>query len=149
MTSSIDGLNTLLIPRVVAVYQDNDRVYIAADGGNALISLGRNTSASGNQFGYLQPLEVRQNNTEGIMGLNRPYGLAVSTGSRRNIYLPSLGSQSVAAFARRDGSSCAGSGNGNLYEEVFIAADRSEERRVGKECSVRGGRGDRRQNARE
>jgi len=123
LTSSTDGLETLLSPRAVAVDPDNDRVYIAADGGNALIILGRNTSASGNQFGYLQPLEVRQNNTEGIMGLNRPYGLAVSTGSRRNIYLPSLGSQSVAAFARRDGSSCAGSGNGNLYEEVFIAAD--------------------------
>lgn len=123
LSNTTEGLEMLLSPRAVAIDPDNDRVYVAADGGNALIILGRNTSGSGSQFGQLQPLEVRQNNTGGIIGLNRPYGLAVSTGARRHIYLPSLGSQSVAAFARRGGSSCAGSGNGDLAEEVFIAAD--------------------------
>src|SRR5690625_3595804 len=123
LSNSTEGLETLLSPRAVVIDPDDDRVYVAADGGNALIILGRNTSGSGSQFGQLQPLEVRQNDTGRIIVLNRPYELEVSTGARRHIYLPSLGSQSVAAFARRGGSSCAGSGNGDLAEEVFIAAD--------------------------
>src|SRR5699024_417705 len=92
------GLEALISPRDVLVDPSNDRVYIAADAGNALIVLDRNTSVGGSQFGQLYPLETRQNNTRGIIGINRPYGLAVSTGSRRNIYAASLGSQSVAAF---------------------------------------------------
>ncbi|RFF32029.1 beta-propeller fold lactonase family protein [Wenzhouxiangella sediminis] len=118
-----EGLEALISPRDVVVDPSNDRVYVAADGGDALIVLDRNTSVGGSQFGQLYPLETRQNNTRGIIGVGRPYGLAVSRGSRRNIYTASLGSQSVAAFVRRAGSSCAASGGGNLSEEVFIAAD--------------------------
>lgn len=121
LTSSEPGLEALLSPRDVLVDPSNDRVYIAADDGNALIVLDRNTSVGGSQFGQLFPLETRQNDTAGIIGVDRPYGLAVSTGTRRNIYTAALGSQSVAAFVRRAGSSCAASGGGNLAEEVFIA----------------------------
>ena len=121
--SDVPGLEAMISPRDVRVDPSNDRVYVAADGGSALIVLDRNTSVGGSQFGQLSALEVRQNGTGGIIGVNRPYGLAVSSGSRRNIYSAALGSQSVAAFVRRAGSSCAASGGGNLSEEVFIAAD--------------------------
>lgn len=123
LSSDEPGLEALISPRDVRVDPFNDRVYVAADGGNALIVLDRNTSPGGSQFGQLYPLEVRQQGTAGIIGIDRPYGLAVSGGSRRNIYTAALGSQSIAAFVRRAGSSCAASGGGNLSEEVFIAAD--------------------------
>ena len=83
------------------------------------------TSApGGQQFGNLTPLEVRRQGVGGVIGLDRPYGLAVSGGARRNIYAASLGGQSVTAFVRRSGSSCPAAGGGNLAEPVFIAAGR-------------------------
>ena len=71
----------------------------------------------------MTPLEIRRQGVGGVIGLSSPYGLAVSVGARRNIYAASLGSQSVGAFVRRAGSSCAAAGAGNLSEEVFLAAN--------------------------
>lgn len=117
------GIDALQSPRGVVVDPANDRVYVVADDSNALLVFDRNTSASGGQFGMLNLLETRRQGVGGVIGMNRPYALAVSRGARRNIYTASLGSQSVAAFVRRAGSSCAASGAGHLSEEVFIAAD--------------------------
>ncbi|QKK02872.1 MAG: beta-propeller fold lactonase family protein [Pseudomonadota bacterium] len=123
VVDGVNGADALRSPRGIVVDPANDRVYVVSDDDNALVVLDRNTSSGGSQFGMLTPLEIRRQGTGGIVGLERPYGLAVSTGARRNIYTASLGSQSVAAFVRRAGSSCPASGAGNLNEEVFVAAD--------------------------
>ncbi len=116
------GVTALSSPRGIVVDTDNDRVYVASDDDNALVILDRNTSPGGQQFGNLTSLEIRRLGVGGVIGLNRPYGLAVSSGARRNIYAASLGGQSVTAFVRRSGSSCPAAGGGNLFEPVFIAA---------------------------
>jgi len=122
----VDGQNeaeALRGPRDIIVDPDNDRVYVVSELDNALVILDRNTSVGGDQFGRLTPLEIRRQGVGGVIGLSSPYGLAVSGGARRNIYTASLGSQSVAAFVRRSGSSCAAAGSGSLSEEVFLAAN--------------------------
>lgn len=116
------GVTALASPRGIVVDPENDRVYVVSDDDNALVILDRNTSPGGQQFGNLTPLEIRRQGVGGVIGLNRPYGLAVSGGSRRNIYAASLGGQSLTAFVRRSGSSCPAAGGGNLAEPVFIAA---------------------------
>ncbi|WP_376690737.1 beta-propeller fold lactonase family protein [Wenzhouxiangella sp. EGI_FJ10409] len=118
-----DGADALRGPRDIVVDPDNDRVYVVSELDNALVILDRNTSVGGAQFGRLTPLEIRRQGVRGVIGLSSPYGLAVSDGARRNIYTASLGSQSVAAFVRRAGSSCAAAGSGNISEEVFLAAN--------------------------
>jgi len=118
-SGDVTGLSS---PRGIVVDPGNDRVYVASDDDNALVILDRNISPGGQQFGNLTPLEVRRQGVGGVIGLDRPYGLAVSGGARRNIYAASLGGQSVTAFVRRSGSSCPAAGGGNLAEPVFIAA---------------------------
>ncbi|NBD96076.1 MAG: beta-propeller fold lactonase family protein [Gammaproteobacteria bacterium] len=118
-----DGAEALRGPRDIVVDPDNDRVYVTSSLDDALVILDRNTSVGGDQFGRLTPLEVRRQGVGGVVGLMSPYGLAVSDGARRNIYAASLGSQSVAAFVRRSGSSCAAAGSGSISEEVFLAAN--------------------------
>ncbi len=123
--SLVDGIgqaDALRSPRGIVVDPDNDRVYVASDDDDALVILDRNTSTGGPLFGNLTPLEIRRLGVGGVIGLDRPYGLAVSRGARRNIYAASLGGQSLSAFVRRSGSSCPAAGSGNLSEEVFIAA---------------------------
>jgi uncharacterized repeat protein (TIGR01451 family) len=122
LVNGVQGVEALARPRGIVVDPGNDRVYVASDDDNALVILDRNTSPGGSQFGNLTPLEVRRLGVRGVIGLNRPYGLAVSSGARRNIYAASLGGQSLAAFVRRSGSSCPAAGAGNLSEPVFIAA---------------------------
>ncbi|AKS42488.1 beta-propeller fold lactonase family protein [Wenzhouxiangella marina] len=122
LVNGVDGVDALLSPRDIIVDPDNDRVYVASDDGDALVIFDRNVSPGGALFGSLAPLEVRRLGVRGVIGLDRPYGLAVTRGARRNIYAASLGGQSVTAFVRRSGSSCPAAGSGNLSEPVFIAA---------------------------
>jgi uncharacterized repeat protein (TIGR01451 family) len=118
-----DDAEALRGPRDVVVDPDNDRVYVSSSLDDALVIFDRNTSVGGDQFGRLTPLEVRRQGVDGVVGIVSPYGIAVSEGARRNIYTASLGSQSVAAFVRRSGSSCAAAGSGSISEEVFLAAN--------------------------
>lgn len=123
LVDGVGGVESLRGPRDLVVDPDDDRVYVVSELDNALVVLERNTSAGGQAFGNLNQVEVRREGTGSVIGLQTPYGVAVSSGARRNLYTASLGSQSVAAFVRRSGSSCPLSGSGNLNEDVFIAAE--------------------------
>jgi len=122
LIDGIGGVDGLRSPRGIVVDPNNDRVYVVSDDDDALVIFDRNTSPSGALFGNLAPLEIRRLGVGGVIGLDRPYGVAVSEGARRNIYVASLGGQSLTAFVRRSGSSCPAAGSGNLSEEVLIAA---------------------------
>ncbi|OAB61253.1 hypothetical protein AY599_24015 [Leptolyngbya valderiana BDU 20041] len=122
LIDGVNGVDGLRSPRGIVVDPSNDRVYVVSDDDDALVIFDRNTSPSGALFGNLAPLEIRRLGVGGVIGLDRPYGVAVSQGARRNIYVASLGGQSLTAFVRRSGSSCPAAGSGNLSEEVLIAA---------------------------
>ncbi|MEN1728916.1 MAG: beta-propeller fold lactonase family protein, partial [Pseudomonadota bacterium] len=122
LIDGVDGVEGLRSPRGIAVDPANDRVYVVSDDDDALVIFDRNTSTAGALFGNLAPLEIRRLGVGGVIGLDRPYGVAVFGAAQRNIYVASLGGQSLTAFVRRSGSSCPAAGSGNLAEEVLIAA---------------------------
>ena len=123
VTNFSAGAEALRGPRDIAVDADDDRVYVVSQLDDAMVILDRNTSVGGDDYGRLTPLEVRRQGVGNVIGMESPYGLAVSSGARRNIYVASLGSQSLGAFVRRSGSSCSASGGGALLEDVFVAAN--------------------------
>jgi len=114
-----DGVSGLRGARSVAFSSDGGQVYVGAEYDDSLVVYSRDDNPAHSTFGRLQLIEVRTKGVGGVRGLGQPYGLAGSPDGR-NVYVASLGDNSLAAFARRGGSSCSEAGSGNIHDVVDL-----------------------------